>query len=120
LGVYAILVNFVLNSNLGITGLITSFIYDIFILIFSSLRSKERNISALFYMIYTGRFLSFIFGEQYWLFGYCVLYFFVGIYVGYIIIDRHFPLRIEKTNQEEKIKINALKTPEFVLLILTA
>lgn len=46
-------------------------------------------------MIYVGRLLSFIFGQNYWLFGYCILYFLVGVFIGVILIDKHFPLRIK-------------------------
>lgn len=45
-------------------------------------------------MVYIGRLLSFIFGEKYWLFGYCVMYFLVGIFIGSLIIDKLFPLKI--------------------------
>ena len=62
LGVYAFVIYAIEKSFLGITGLITCFIYDIFILIFSSLKSSERSVKNLFFMIYLGRFLSFIFG----------------------------------------------------------
>ena len=95
LGAYAIIVYKVENSMLGFCGLVTNIIYDIFILIFSSLRGTERSIKDLFLMVYVGRLLSFVFGQEFWLFGYCILYFFVGIFNGKVIIDKHFPLRIE-------------------------
>lgn len=69
-------------------------------------------------MVYVGRLLSFVFGEQYWLFGYCVMYFLVGVYIGGIIVEKLFPLRIEGKENKRK-RVNALKTPEFVLIVLT-
>jgi hypothetical protein len=61
-------------------------------------------------MIYIGRLLTFIFGKEYWLFGYGVLYFFVGVFIGNIIIDRHWPLKFTKVSDKRE-KVNALKTP---------
>lgn len=58
--------------------------------------------------------MSFVFGTQLWLFGYCVLYFIVGVFVGRIIINRRLPLRAEKKSKLERHKRqeqNALKTP---------
>lgn len=40
LGVYALVIYSINNSYLGFTGLITSIIYDIFILIFSNLKEN--------------------------------------------------------------------------------
>lgn len=40
LGVYALVIYSINNSYLGFTGLITSIIYDIFILIFSTLKEN--------------------------------------------------------------------------------
>ncbi len=120
LGGYAAVIYFVENSMLGLCGLVTNIIYDVFILVFSSLRGTERSIKDLFYMVFLGRLLSFVFGQQYWLFGYCILYFFVGIFVGNVIIDKNFPMRIDSNKKEAKrIKKNVLKTPEFILFLLT-
>ena len=71
----------------------------------------------MYIVLVAGRLLSFVFGSQLWLLGYCLLYFGVGIFIGWMIIDRHLPMKNEK--KEEKRKVNALKTPEFVLFILT-
>lgn len=100
--------------------MITSFVYDVFILIFSTLKENQRSIKSIFYMVFIGRLLSFVFGELYWLFGYCIMYFLVGIFIGALVIDNLFPLKIEVKNKDMKRqKVNALKTPEFVLLVLT-
>jgi hypothetical protein len=118
LGIYALLIYIKEESSLGITGLVTTIIYDIFIMTFSSLKSDERSVTTLFVMVFFGRLLTFVFGMNYWLFGYCILYLCVGVFIGSIIINRHFPLKFEKPQKELK-RVNAFKTPEFVLLILT-
>lgn len=74
-----------------------------------------RNVFAL---VFVGRFLSFAFGEQLWIFGYCVLYFCVGTFVGQIIINDRLPLRNFRRPRGRTFE-DALKTPEFVLFILT-
>jgi hypothetical protein len=47
-------------------------------------------------MIFAGRLLTFVFGKNYWIFGHCLLYLFVGIFIGSLIIDRQWPLKIKK------------------------
>jgi predicted MFS family arabinose efflux permease len=44
-------------------------------------------------MIFVGRLLTFCFGMKYWIFGYCLLYFGVGIFLGNIIVDKRLPMR---------------------------
>jgi hypothetical protein len=56
--------------------------------------------------------MTFVFGMDNWLLGYCVLYFLVSVFVGWIIIDKHFPLKHEKIEEpQRKRTFNALKTP---------
>lgn len=105
------------NSYLGVVGLVSNIIFDIFLQIFNTLESKGRSLTSVYIVLVAGRLLSFVFGSQLWLLGYCLLYFGVGIFIGWMIIDRHLPMKNEK--KEEKRKVNALKTPEFVLFILT-
>jgi hypothetical protein len=121
LGVYAFLVYVVLNSNLGIVGLVSAIIYDIFVQIFNSLSHKGRSLKSVYIVLVASRFLSFIFGITNWLLGYCVLYFFVSIFIGWIIIDKYFPLKQYNSNKEgiRRRFTNALKTPEFALFALT-
>lgn len=111
------------GSSLGFVGIITNFIYDMFIFSFIALKTPERSLRNIFLLIFLGRLMSFVFGEQLWIFGYCFLYFIVGIFVGRIIINDRFPLKKPKMTKKERHKreeVNALKTPEFVLFILTA
>lgn len=83
------------DSFLGVVGLVSSIIYDIFIKIFNSLDSKGRSLNSIFIVLVAGRLLSFIFGSQLWLLGYCILYFGVGVFIGWMIIDRHLPMKNE-------------------------
>lgn len=107
------------NSSLGIIGLITNFIYDLFIFSFNVLATPERSIRNVFILVFVGRFLSFIFGEELWIFGYCLLYFFVGIFIGKILINNRLPLRNIRKQKNARKMVNAFRTPEFVLFILT-
>jgi len=62
------------------------------------------------------RFFLFVFGEGFWFGGYCILYVLVGALISDLIIDRHFP----RTRSHEKVHtVNALKTPEFMLALMT-
>jgi hypothetical protein len=63
LGLYAYFVWLLDQSYLGIIGLISNFIYDIFIYTFSALGTKERSIFNIFALIFIGRTLSFVFGS---------------------------------------------------------
>jgi hypothetical protein len=107
------------GSSLGVIGLITNFIYDLFIFSFNVLATPERSIRNVFILVFAGRFLSFVFGEELWIFGYCVLYFFVGIFIGKILINSRLPLRNLRKQRNKKMQTNAFQTPEFVLFILT-
>lgn len=46
------------------------------------------------------------------------MYFLVGVYIGGMIVEKLFPLRVEGKENKRK-RVNALKTPEFVLIVLT-
>ena len=89
----AFLVRAMANTYLGFVGLVSNFIYDIFIKIFNGLESKGRSLTSVFIVLVAGRLLSFVFGIQLWLLGYCILYFGLAIFMGWMIIDRHFPLK---------------------------
>ncbi len=117
LGFYAFVVYWKLDSYLGVVGLGSTIIYDAFILTFNSLQVKYRTLPAIFIMVFLGRFLSFIFGINYWLFGYCLITLLIGILRGIIIIDRRLPLKFE--SKTELKLVNAIRTPEFSLLVLT-
>ena len=120
---YALITHYVLKSKLGYVGLVSAVIYDIFVQIFNSLDHQGRSLKTVFYVLVLSRFLSFVFGLENWLLGYCVLYFFVSIFIGWIIIDRHLPMKPEQTNKSNSKRVtflNALKTPQFVLFVLTA
>lgn len=92
------------GSSLGVIGLITNFVYDIFIFAFSALNTPERSVRNIFLLIFLGRLMSFIFGQELWIFGYCVLYLIVGIFVGRIIINSRFPLKKVKKSKKERHK----------------
>jgi uncharacterized membrane-anchored protein YhcB (DUF1043 family) len=55
-----------------------------------------RNI---FLLIFLGRMMSFVFGQSLWIFGYCVLYLIVGIFIGRIIINTRLPLKKVKKSK---------------------
>jgi hypothetical protein len=101
---------------------VSAFIYDIFVQIFNSLSHHGRSLKSVYVVLVASRFLSFIFGITNWLLGYCVLYFFVCVFIGWIIIDKYLPLKQEKESKERVRRrfVNALKTPEFAILALTA
>ena len=110
LGVYAFLVKVMVGSNLGIVGLVSNIIFDVFIKIFNGLESRGRSLTSVFLMLVAGRLLSFVFGIQLWLLGYCILYFGIAIFIGWMIIDKRWPLKPE-TKEKEGHKKNAFSTP---------
>lgn len=67
-------------------------------------------------MVFVVRLFLFVFGEDFWFGGYCVLYVLMGGFIGNLIIDKRFPLSV--VNEVPKT-VNALKTPEFMLILLT-
>jgi hypothetical protein len=87
------------GSSLGVIGLITNFIYDIFIFAFSGLNTSERSVRNIFLLIFLGRMMSFVFGQSLWIFGYCILYLIVGIFIGRIIINTRLPLKKVKKSK---------------------
>lgn len=90
---YALIVHYVLGTRLGYVGLVSAVIYDIFIQIFNSLDHPGRSTKTVYYVLVVSRLLSFVFGLENWLLGYCVLYFLVSIFIGWIVIDKHLPLK---------------------------
>lgn len=90
---YALIVHYVLGSKLGYVGLVSAFIYDIFLQIFNSLDHPGRSTKTVFIVLVFSRFLSFIFGLNNWILGYCVLYFLVAVFIGSIIIDKNLPMK---------------------------
>lgn len=109
LGLFAWLVFFTSGSSLGLIGLVTNFIYDLFVLTFNVLHTPERSLRNVFALVFVGRLLSFVFGRQLWIIGYCALYFLAGIFVGGIIINTRLPLRTQSTLKNEEV--NAFRTP---------
>lgn len=93
LAINAVVIWYTDNSPLGVVGFITNFIYDMFIFTFNVLNTQERSIRNVFILVFIGRFFSFVFGKQLWIFGYCVLYLLVGVFIGKIIINNRLPLR---------------------------
>ena len=89
------------GSPLGVVGLLTNIIYDVFIFAFAALKIEERSLRNIFFLIFLGRILSFIFGSTLWIFGYCFLYLIVGTFIGKILIDRKFPLRKQKKKKTD-------------------
>ena len=67
--------------------------YDIFILAFTALKSKVRSVRNTFLLVFIGRLLSFVFGTDLWIFGYCVLYLIVGVFIGKIIVNTRYPMK---------------------------
>jgi Co/Zn/Cd efflux system component len=102
------------SSFLGIIGLITNFVYDIFIFAFTALKSSGRSLRNIFLLVFIGRLLSFVFGTTLWIFGYCILYLIVGLFIGRIIVNTRFPLKKKPKTKAERHRYaeqNALKTP---------
>ena len=96
------------NSYLGIVGLVSNIIFDIFIKIFAKLDMEGRSLTTLFVILVAGRVLSFCFGNTLWLLGYCILYFGVSIFIGWMIINHRLPLKDPDTRP---VRYNALKSP---------
>lgn len=88
------------GSSLGIVGLITNIIFDIFVFAFAALKIEERSVRNIFLLVFLGRILSFIFGQNLWIFGYCILYLLVGSFIGKILIDQRFPLKKRKKSKQ--------------------
>ena len=89
------------GSSLGVVGLITNFVFDMFVFAFAALKIEERSVRNIFMLIFLGRIMSFVFGQNLWIFGYCILYFIVGIFIGKILIDQRFPLRKKRKTKHD-------------------
>jgi Na+/H+ antiporter NhaA len=98
LGLNAIVVALA-GSSLGIVGLITNLVFDIFVFAFAALKIEERSVRNIFLLVFLGRIMSFIFGKDLWIFGYCILYLLVGVFIGKILVDQRFPLRKKRKSK---------------------
>jgi len=102
----------------------TVFACDIFVAFIFQARVLER-VSVLCLFIFGSRFLVFLGGEQYWIYGYLAMYLIIGFILSLKIASKMFPFQETATvdfktlKPKEKLYIDVSRKPEFILLIMT-
>lgn len=91
LAVYSYLIWWERKNFLGAIAAGAILTYDVIVFFMSSLNEKTREPRTINFMIFLMRFFLFVFGEDFWFGGYCVLYVLVGGFIGTLIIEKRFP-----------------------------
>ena len=78
------------KSKLGVMAAATVFACDIFVAFIFQARIMER-VSVLCLFIFASRFLIFLGGELYWIYGYLLMYLIIGFILSMKIATRMFP-----------------------------
>lgn len=129
LGIYAMLDYLVRNhSGLGIITMCTVIATDFIIYLYNQ-SDCVVNPAEISVHIMLFRLLLFICGGDYWIYGYCILYLYFGIYIGYKIAVLRFPFMDEmieeeleaqaKDTEEKRNTLDLAKTPEFIFILVT-
>lgn len=90
LAIYALVVWYNLDSKLGFVTAFSTVILDfILYLYFKSGISKSPTVLSLTAVL--NRLFLFIFGGNYWIYGYMILYIYYGVVLTFIIGNKRFP-----------------------------
>jgi hypothetical protein len=75
--------------------------------------------------LFLNRLLLFVFGGDWWIYGYMVLYLFYAVILCFVIAEKRFPFESAFSNlnldnlQDNKRSVDVIKIPEFLLGIIT-
>lgn len=84
-----------------------------------------QTATVLCFTAILNRFFLFIFGGEYWIYGYMVIYIFYGVVLTLAIGTKRFPFKdtlMEVQSKDKKTKKNytdLAEVPEFVLILVT-
>lgn len=112
------------GSRLGFVGMIAILITDVFVyLIFNSKITDSPTTLCVSGML--NRLLLFVFGGNYWIYGYMLLYLIYGCILSWVITKKRFPFEDAYHN----VNLNSIhrrihskdisKMPEFLLAFIT-
>jgi len=116
----------VTEYKLGFIAMAATIVIDSIIYLFQHVRITRSTFQLCLTAIIF-RICLFVFGAEYWYYGYCVLYGLLGILSGLSIAIKYFPLRttidpikhsVYTSNFRMELK-NLMKTPEFILIYST-
>lgn len=111
-------------SRLGFLNMIATLITDVFIYFIWSSKITHNNTL----LVATGlinRLSLFVFGDNYWIYGYIVLYLIYGVVLSVIIAENRFPFEnayneIDLDDISHKsTSFDVSRAPEFLLLFIT-
>lgn len=112
------------GSRLGFVTMIAILITDVFVyLIFNSKITESPTTLCFSGML--NRLLLFVFGGNYWIYGYMLLYLIYGCILSYVITKKRFPfedayhnVNLDHIHRRVHSK-DVSKMPEFLLIFIT-
>lgn len=122
---YALAVLYVMHSWLGFVTMTAVLTTDVILLCIYKSRVIKSATMLSFTMVLT-RFFLIIFGGQYWIYGYMILYIFYGSILTKVIGDKRFPFEdaYDEINlhniKRRRQHIDVSRVPEFLLGVITA
>jgi hypothetical protein len=112
------------SSRLGFVNMIACLITDfiLYIILNAKITNSSTNlcIAALL-----NRILLYCFGENYWIYGYIVIYLIYGVVLSTVIANKNFPFESAFSNididniQDKHTSFDVSRAPEFVLAFIT-
>jgi len=112
------------DSRLGFITMFAVILTDV-ILYFYYISGIAESATELSFTAIINRLFLFVFGGNYWIYGYMVLYLYYGIVFTFVIGSKRFPfeenmLELNLDNIGKKvIKLDLSKAPEFLMVFVT-
>jgi hypothetical protein len=113
------------GSRLGFVTMFAVFTTDVILYLLYNAKIVQSS-TLLSVTAILNRFFLFIFGGDYWIYGYMILYIYYGCILAYVIGERRFPFEnayaeINLDNiARRQHTIDLTKIPEFVLAFITS
>lgn len=113
------------DSGISIITMVTIIATDflVYLYIYAKISESPAEIS-LHLVIF--RICMFILDGEHWIYGLCLLYLYIGIFLGYHIAKLRFPFldevideSVEDQDEEEKTSYDIASSPEFLFVIAT-
>ena len=124
LGLYAMLDYTVRDeSGIGIITIIAVIVTDVILYLYIHAKIAQNPAEISLHLI-VFRVCMFILGGDHWIYGYCIMYLYVGIFLSHHITRKRFPFLeqvIEDSIEadDRRSSYNLASSPEFLLLLST-
>ena len=112
------------GSSLGFVVMVTVLVTDV--ILYAIYNSKiVETATPLAIILFLNRLLLFVFGGDYWIYGYLALYIIYSVMLSIVITKRRFPFENAFSNMSldnisgQKSSLDVSKVPEFLMAVIT-